>query len=129
VSYREVANGAQIKVFAIQLVLAALLADSSVPGRLLVLDELGNSLGDANRKDVLSALNRVATQQGVTILGTCQDSVIYDAADHCGEILWFSHASATDPYNQPTRAWGFDPEGQRVELIAPWLVEGRPPLV
>jgi hypothetical protein len=129
VSYREVANGAQVKVFAIQLVLAALLADSSVPGRLLVLDELGNSLGDANRKDVLSALNRVATQQGVTILGTCQDSVIYDAADQCGEILWFIHASATDPYNQPTRAWGFDPDGQRVELTARWLIEGRPPLV
>lgn len=125
VSYREVANGAQIKVFAIQLVLAALLADSSVPGRLLVLDELGNSLGDANRKDVLSALGRVAAQQGVTILGTCQDSVIYDAAGECGEILWFSHASTTDPYNQPTRAWGFDPDGQRVELTADWLMEGR----
>jgi len=125
VSYREVANGAQIKVFAIQLVLAALLADDSVPGRLLVLDELGNSLGDANRKDVLAALNRVAAQQSVTILGTCQDSVIYDAADECGEILWFSHASTTDPYNQPTRAWGFDPDRGRVELTAQWLVEGR----
>ncbi|MDF5754632.1 hypothetical protein [Spongiactinospora sp. TRM90649] len=125
VSYREVANGAQIKVFAIQLVLAALLADDSVPGRILVLDELGNSLGDANRKDVLAALNRVAAQQSVTILGTCQDSVIYDAADECGEILWFSHASTTDPYNQPTRAWGFDPDRGRVELTAQWLMEGR----
>jgi len=126
VSYREAANGAQVKVYAIQLVLAALLADHSVPGRLLILDELGNSLGDTNRKDVLSALHRVAQDEGVTILGTCQDSVIFDAADVCGEILWFYHASATDPYNQPTRAWGFDPERGRVELVAPWLEEGRP---
>jgi hypothetical protein len=125
VSYKEVANGAQVKVFAIQLVLAALLADESVPGRLLVLDELGNSLGDANRKDVLSALHRVAEQQGVTILGTCQDSVILDAAGVCGQILWFSHASATEPYNRPTRSWGFDPGRERVELTASWLREGR----
>jgi hypothetical protein len=125
VSYKEAANGAQVKVYAIQLVLAALLADDSVPGRLLILDELGNSLGDTNRKDVLTALHRVARDEGVTILGTCQDSVIYDAADVCGEILWFYHAAATDPYNQPTRAWGFDPEHGRVELLAPWLREGR----
>ncbi|MEV4170232.1 hypothetical protein [Nonomuraea sp. NPDC049709] len=125
VSYREVANGAQVKVFAIQLVLAALLADDHVPGRLLILDELGNSLGDANRKDVLSALNRVAHQQGVTILGTCQDSVVYDAAEVCGEVLWFSHATATEPYNRPTRAWGHDPEQGRVELVAFWLRTGR----
>lgn len=125
ISYKEVANSAQVKIFAIQLVLAALLADDSVPGRLLVLDELGNSLGDANRKDVLTALHSVAAEQNVTILGTCQDSVIYDAAGVCGEILWFRHASATDPYNKATRAWGFDADHNRVDLVAAWLQEGR----
>ncbi|MBX7267506.1 hypothetical protein KIF24_16705 [Micromonospora sp. Llam7] len=125
ISYREVANSAQVKIFAIQLVLAALLVDDSVPARLLILDELGNSLGDANRKDVLSALHNVAKRQGVTILGTCQDSVIYDAAGVCGEILWFSHTTASEPYNRPTRAWGFDSDHKRVDLLAPWLREGR----
>jgi hypothetical protein len=51
VPYQEVANGAQVKVFAIQLVLAALLADTDTVGRVLILDELGNSLGEVNRKE------------------------------------------------------------------------------
>lgn len=125
VSYREVANGAQVKVFAIQLVLAALLAADGAEGRVLVLDELGNSLGDVNRKDVLGDLNEVAAQQRVTILGTCQDSVIGDAAGVCGEILWFCHQSPTETYNLPTRIWGYDPDGQRVEFVREWLTAGR----
>ncbi|MBB5912179.1 hypothetical protein BJY24_001046 [Nocardia transvalensis] len=125
VSYREVANGAQVKVFAIQLVLAALLAADGAEGRMLVLDELGNSLGDVNRKDVLRDLNEVAAQQRVTILGTCQDSVIGDAAGVCGEILWFCHQSPTEAYNRPTRAWGYDANGQRIELVREWLTAGR----
>jgi hypothetical protein len=125
VSYREVANGAQVKVFAIQLVLAALLAAEGAGGRMLVLDELGNSLGDTNRRNVLAALHQVAADKDLTILGTCQDSVIGDAAQQCGEVLWFHHASDADPYNQPTRAWGYDAQDERVRLIAPWLRAGR----
>jgi hypothetical protein len=125
VPYREVANGAQVKVFAVQLVLAALLADADTHGRVLVLDELGNSLGEVNRKDVLGALRAVAEKKQVTILGTCQDSVLADAADVCGELLWFTHASATDFYNRPTRIWGYDSTSQRVELTADWVRAGR----
>jgi acyl-coenzyme A thioesterase PaaI-like protein len=125
VPYREAANGAQVKVFAVQLVLAALLADVDTHGRVLILDELGNSLGDINRKDVLSALRAVAERRQVTILGTCQDSVLADAADVCGELLWFTHASATDSYNRPTRVWGYDSLAQRVELTADWVRAGR----
>jgi hypothetical protein len=125
VPYREVANGAQVKVFAVQLVLGALLADADTHGRVLVLDELGNSLGAVNRKDVLGALRAVAEKKQVTILGTCQDSVLADAADVCGELLWFTHASATDFYNRPTRIWGYDSTSQRVELTAGWVRAGR----
>ncbi|MFC9085745.1 hypothetical protein [Nocardiopsis dassonvillei] len=125
ISYRQVANGAQIKVFAIQLALAALLADDETPGRVLILDELGNSLGDENRKDVLRALQQVALDKQVTILGTCQDSVIQDAAGHCGQILWFHHASSNDPHNRPTRSWGYDEHSRRVEHIAYWLRANR----
>jgi hypothetical protein len=124
VSYREAANSAQVKVFAIQLVLAALIADDE-SGRVLILDELGNSLGDVNRREVLASLSMVAEEQQVTILGTCQDSVLSDAADHFGELIWFMHATATDAYNQPTRVWGHDALGERVELTANWLQAGR----
>jgi hypothetical protein len=125
ISYREIANGAQVKVHAIQLVLAALLATGKGHGRVLVLDELGNSLGDTNKRDVLGALKQVAEEQQVTILGTCQDSVLEAAAQVCGEVLWFTHAADADPYNHPTRVWAFDPVGNRVELTAGWLRSGR----
>ncbi|AHH98596.1 hypothetical protein [Kutzneria albida] len=125
VPYREVANGAQVKVYAVQLVLAALLSDVDTHGRVLVLDELGNSLGEVNRKDVLGALKRVAERQQVTILGTCQDSVLADAADVCGELMWFSHSSTANAYNHPTRVWGFDDNAERVDLTADWLTAGR----
>jgi hypothetical protein len=126
VSYREVANGAQVKVFAVQLVLAALLAAEGGEGRMLILDELGNSLGEINRKDVLSALQAVATEQQVTILGTCQDSVLSDAADYCGQVLWFTHSSTADAFNHPVRTWGHTDDGKLVELTREWLTTGRP---
>jgi len=125
VSYREIANGAQVKVFAIQLVLAAVVADSRTKGRVLILDELGNSLGDVNRRDVLKALTEVAEQRQVTIFGTCQDSVLCDAADFFGELIWFTHATDTDAYNQPTCVWGHDSVHERVQLTAEWLMTGR----
>ncbi|MFD5652968.1 hypothetical protein [Streptomyces sp. NPDC127039] len=125
VHYRENANGAQVKVHAIQLVLAAVLADAETRGRVLILDELGNSLGEVNRKDMLAALRDVARRQHLTILGTCQDSVLVDAADVCDELLWFVHASSSDAYNQPTRTWGHDSDGKRVELTADWITAGR----
>jgi hypothetical protein len=125
VSYREIANGAQVKVFAIQLVLAAVVADSRTKGRVLILDELGNSLGDVNRRDVLKALSEVAEQRQVTIFGTCQDSVLSDAADFFGELIWFTHATDTDAYNQPTSVWGHDSVHERVQLTAEWLMTGR----
>jgi hypothetical protein len=126
ISYREVANGAQVKVYAVQVTLAALLAADSTVGRVLVIDELGNSLGEVNRKDVLAALRQVSERQRVTILGTCQDSVLYDASEACQEILWFTHASTTDAYNQPVRIWAHDAEEGRVELTADWMRSLRP---
>jgi hypothetical protein len=126
ISYREVSHGAQVKVHAIMLVLAAMLADAEPEGRILVLDELGNSLGEVNRRETLSALHAVAQRKHVTILGTCQDSVLSDAADYCGELLWFEHSTNDHAYNQPTRAWAFDANSQRVELSSAWVRSGRP---
>jgi hypothetical protein len=39
--------------------------------------------------------------------------------------LWFTHASATDYYNMPTRVWGFDSSSERVDLTADWIRAGR----
>jgi hypothetical protein len=128
IDYKQVANGAQVKVFAIQLVVSALLAANDPTGRVLILDELGNSLGDTNRRDVLEGLNRVAKQRGVTILGAAQDSVLTDAAGHCGEILWFCHPREDATHNEPTRAWGHDENGLRVALTTPLMHATHTPL-
>ncbi|WP_433171631.1 hypothetical protein [Actinoallomurus sp. CA-150999] len=124
IPYKETGNSAQKKIQAIQLVLAALLSDENAEGRVLVLDELGNSLGDQNRSDILAALQRAANSQRVTVFGTCQDAVFPHAASYTGEILWFSRHAVTSPFNDPTRVWGFDDNGERVELTHDWITRG-----
>ncbi|MEV5703542.1 hypothetical protein [Actinoallomurus sp. NPDC052274] len=126
IPYKETGNSAQKKIQAIQLVLAALLSDENAEGRVLVLDELGNSLGDQNRSDILAALQRAANSQRVTVFGTCQDAVFPHAASYTGEILWFSRHAVTSPFNDPTRVWGFDDNGERVELTHDWITRGTP---
>jgi len=51
VRYSVQANSAQVKIAAIQLVLAALLTGDQRSGRVLILDELGDSLGEVNRRE------------------------------------------------------------------------------
>jgi hypothetical protein len=117
--YDNATNSAQEK-------LAALLASPNPQGRVLILDELGDSLGDEHRRDVLSAVASVAAEYGITMLGTCQDAVMPDAAAYCGEVLYFSYPSKAEALNQPTRMFGFDPDRNRVEVTAEALLAGRP---
>lgn len=129
VAYTEQINTAREKLFTIHLVLAALLASAGGTvsrGQVLILDELGDSLGDQHRRDVMSALQRAAGAHGITVLGTCQDSVLDDAARVCGEILYFVHATESDVLNQPTRMYGFDPDRNRRELAVDITAIGRP---
>lgn len=131
VAYTEQVNTAREKLFTIHLVLAALLASSGGTvsrGQVLILDELGDSLGDQHRRDVMTALQRAAGTHGITVLGTCQDSVLDDAARVCGEILYFMHATESDVLNQPTRMYGFDPDRNRRELAVDVAAIGRPVL-
>ncbi len=74
---------------------------------------------------MLASLRDVARDQHLTILGTCQDSVLADAADVCGELPRFVHASAADIINQPTSAWAFDSNGARTQLTEDWITAGR----
>jgi hypothetical protein len=124
--YDNQANTAQEKLATVQLVLAALLAAPNPRGRVLVLDELGDSLGVSHRREVLRAIAATAHAKGVTVLGTCQDSVMTDAIGHCGELLYFERLAHTEAYNCPTRMFGFDENGERVDLTADALRSGRP---
>ncbi len=125
-SYTHQANTAQEKQQTVHLVLAALLSAPNPRGRVLILDELGDSLGVQHRREVLSAIGECSRAQGITVLGTCQDSVLVDAAAYCGELLYFEYASKSDVLNHPVRAFGFDPNGDRVRLTADQLVSDRP---
>jgi hypothetical protein len=124
--YDNQANTAQEKLATVQLVLAALLAAPNPRGRVLVLDELGDSLGVSHRREVLREIAATAEAKGVTVLGTCQDSVMADAAHHCGELIYFEYPSHEDALNRPTRMFGFDGSRTRVELTADPLRSGRP---
>ena len=123
--YDNVTNTAQEKLFSIHLVLASLLAAPYPRGRILILDELADSLGAEHRREVLDAIATVAKQHGITILATCQDAIMAEARPHCGEILYFHYPSKSAALNRPTRMFGLDPNGDRVELTAEALVEGR----
>lgn len=119
VPYTERANTATEKLLAINLVLAALFAataDSSTSsGRVLILDELGDSLGDYHREAVLQALARTAKEAGITVLGTCQDGVLDDAARYCGLLLYFQFRDPSDILNAPTRVFGSTHDTTTVE--------------
>jgi chromosome segregation protein len=123
--YDNVTNTAQEKLFSIHLVLAALLAAPYPRGRVLILDELADSLGAEHRREVLDAIATVARQHGITVLATCQDAIMAEARPHCGEILYFHYPSKSAALNRPTRMFGLDPNGERVELTAEALAEGR----
>jgi len=129
VSYREQINTAAEKLFTIQLVLAALLssaATSEATGQVLILDELGDSFGQQHRRDVLAALQQAAAEHDITILGTCQDSVLEEAARVCGEILYFVHETDSHVLNQPTRMYGLDADRERQEIAVEIATVGRP---
>ncbi|MFE9938768.1 coiled-coil domain-containing protein [Streptomyces hirsutus] len=123
--YDNVTNSAQEKLFSIHLVLAALLASPHPRGRVLILDELGDSLGTHHRQEVLEALAKSTQEHGITVLGTCQESLLDDAAEHCGELLYFTYPSHTEALNAPTRMFGYDANGERVELTTDTLLAGR----
>ncbi|MDX3616498.1 coiled-coil domain-containing protein [Streptomyces europaeiscabiei] len=123
--YDNITNSAQEKLFSIHLVLASLLASPHPRGRLLILDELGDSLGSHHRREVLGALAASAQGNGITVLGTCQESLLDDATEHSGELLYFNYPSHTEALNAPTRMFGYDANGERVELTMEVLLAGR----
>ncbi|MGC5346934.1 hypothetical protein [Streptomyces sp. DT171] len=123
--YDAPTNTAQEKLFSIHLVLAALLAAPDPQGRVLILDELGDSLGTEHRREVITALRDAAQDHGITVLATCQDGLMSDVGQMCGQILQFRYQSKSDALNRPTLMFGFDANQQRVALTLNDLVQSR----
>jgi hypothetical protein len=128
VSYRRQMNDAQGKQHTIHLVLAALMATDNPAGRLLILDELGDKLDSENQRVLLEEIADVARTERVTILGTCQDWLLEQAAQigAVGELIWFEYASKSDLLNRPTRMWAYDENHERVTLTADDILANRP---
>ncbi|MER5698789.1 hypothetical protein ABT255_17695 [Streptomyces mirabilis] len=123
--YDAPTNTAQEKLFSIHLVLAALLAAPDPQGRVLILDELGDSLGAEHRREVIAALRDAAQDHGITVLATCQDGLMSDVGQMCGQILQFRYQSKSDALNRPTLMFGFDANRQRVALTLDDLVQSQ----
>ncbi|MEU6805827.1 hypothetical protein [Streptomyces neyagawaensis] len=124
-AYDAPTNTAQEKLFSIHLVLAALLAAPDARGRVLILDELGDSLGAEHRREVIAALRDAALEHGITVLATCQDGLMSDVGPMCGQVLQFRYYSKSDPLNRPTAMYGFDANRRRVKLTLNDLVISR----
>ncbi|MET7927028.1 hypothetical protein ABZT43_24110 [Streptomyces sp. NPDC005349] len=123
--YDRPTNTAQEKLFSIHLVLAALLAAPDARGRVLILDELGDSLGAEHRREVIAALRDAAQDHGITVLATCQDVLMSDVRLICGQILQFRYYSKSDALNRPTLMFGLDDNGRRVQLTLDALIDSR----
>lgn len=130
ISYREQANTAQYKLATVQLVLAALLANEDPIGRMLILDELGDGLGDAHRDRVLDALRRAAEETGITVLATIQDDMQHEAFARCTEVLVLRYPSEVELLNEPTYMFAGDLRGDGEAALVPLtdlLSAGREP--
>jgi hypothetical protein len=130
VPYYQQANTAQYKLATIQLVLAALLANEDPIGRLLILDELGDGLGETHRERVLDALRRAAEETGITVLATVQDDIQDEAFTRCSEVLLLRYRSDTDLLNEPTYMFAGDRHGAHetgLRTLADALTEARGP--
>jgi len=123
--YTNRTNTAQEKLATVHLVLAALLAAPNPLGRVLILDELGDSLGENHRREAIRAMAETAHKSGVSVLATCQDSVLEDAMEVADELLFFEYPRTDEAYNRPTRMFGFTDERETVELTAEAISEGR----
>ena len=130
VAYYEQANTAQYKLATIQLVLAALLANEDPVGRLLILDELGDGLGETHRERVLDALHRAAEETGITVLATVQDDIQDEAFARCSEVLLLRYRSDSDLLNEPTYMFVGDRHGGHesgLRALTDALTEARGP--
>jgi hypothetical protein len=121
ISYREQANTAQYKLATVQLVLAALLGNEDPIGRMLILDELGDGLGEAHRDRVLDALRRAGEETGITVLATVQDDMQQEAFARCTEVLVLRYPSEVELLNEPTYMFAGDVRGDGEAALLPLI--------
>ena len=94
---------------------------------MLIVDEAGNDFGREHLRQVLSAFAHVADAHGVTVIAACQDKVLEEVAalGAARLLLWFERLSDASALCRPTRVWGFDTDGRRVELTRSAVEAGR----
>ena len=94
---------------------------------MLIVDEAGNDFGREHLRQVLTAFAHVADAHGVTVIAACQDKVLEEVAalGAAKLLLWFERLSDASALCRPTRVWGFDADGRRVELTRPAIEAGR----
>lgn len=127
VSYRRPGNTAMKKQRTINLVLAALLDDERAHrGGVLVLDELGDSLGQQHRLSVLGAIAAAAKASGITVLATCQDSMLDAAGQFAQLVVYFRYVGGAEVVNRAPALYGYDSALARVRLSAEAILDGRP---
>jgi hypothetical protein len=126
--YGELTNDAEIKLFNAMVVLAALLSVDDARGRVLIVDELGDSLGRENLRTVLRAIGEVAQRCQITILATCQDLVVSNAGGYCKALLYLRFPDPVNIINDPTAVWAYTEHGDTVQLTAEAVLQGRSPV-
>lgn len=126
--YGELTNDAEIKLFNAMVVLAALLSVDDARGRVLIVDELGDSLGRENLRTVLRAIGEVAQRCQITVLATCQDLVVSNAGGYCKALLYLRFPDPVNIINDPTAVWAYTEHGDTVQLTAEAVLQGRSPV-
>ncbi len=109
-------------------VLAALLSVDDARGRVLIVDELGDSLGRENLRTVLRAIGGVAQRCQITVLATCQDLVVSNAGGYCKALLYLRFPDPVNIINDPTAVWAYTEHGDTVQLTAEAVLQGRSPV-
>jgi chromosome segregation protein len=128
VSYRRPGNTAMKKQRTINLVLAALLDEHRAhSGGVLILDELGDSLGHQHRLSVLGAIAESAAEAGITVLATCQDTMLDAAGQFAQLVVYFRYLGGTEVVNRAPALYGYDANGSRVRVSSEAVLSGRPP--
>ncbi|MEU6246046.1 chromosome segregation ATPase [Glycomyces sp. NPDC047010] len=124
-SYRLKGNTAQVAAKAIKLVCAAALASGQDRPLVLILDELGNNLGQQHRRDAVALFEAIGNDRNITVIGALQDEMERYAVEASGLFIKLCRSSDTQPYNDPPAIVGHDAQADRIHLLQTWLETGH----
>lgn len=124
-SYRLKGNTAQVAAKAIKLVCAAALASGEDRPLVLILDELGNNLGQQHRRDAVALFEAIGNDRNITVIGALQDEMERYAVEASGLFIKLRRSSDTQPYNDPPAIVGHEAHADRIRFLQEWLETGH----